>query len=406
MSVVASDSMQDVVVIGGGMIGATAACALGYQGLRVTLVEARAPEISEIQTDYDLRISAISPGAEMILRALGAWALIEATRACPYRQMHVWDAGGSGEIHFDCVEVNEPRLGYIVENRIIQRALIERMQRMDQITWRCPDALHKFAAGDERVDIELESGEHLRASLLVGADGLHSRVRDLAGIRFKTRDYHQCALVANVATEQPHAHTAWQRFLADGVLAFLPLADGRSAIVWSTNAGKARSLAALDNWHFRVALAEAFDYRLGRIIASSARTVFSLCGGQAEPYVLPRVALIGDAAHSIHPLAGQGANLGFMDAATLAEVISNAGRDIGDLRVLRRYERVRKGDNVAMMRVMEGFKFLFGHQALPLRWMRNVGLNLTNAATPVKQQIMRRAMGLSGERPRLARPHL
>lgn len=402
MSACAANSIQDVVIIGGGMIGATAACALGQQGMSVTIVEAREPEHFEAHADYDLRVSAVSPGSEMILRAIGAWDMIEATRVCPYRQMHVWDAGGSGEIHFDCVDVNEPRLGYIVENRVIQRALIECMSRIDEVTWRCPDALIRFEVSDDAVAIELNSDEWIRARLLVGADGLQSRVRELAGIAFNKRDYDQCALVATVATELPHAHTAWQRFLPEGVLAFLPLPDGRCSIVWSTDEERARFLRMMNDSTFCDALAEAFGYKLGRITRCGARAMFPLRGGQAEPYVLPGVALIGDAAHSVHPLAGMGANLGFMDAVMLAEVLGEARRDIGSLCVLRRYERARRGDNVAMMLAMEGFKLLFGRQAPPVRWLRNRGLNLTDAVTPVKQQILRRAMGLSGERPRLA----
>jgi 2-octaprenylphenol hydroxylase len=227
-------------------------------------------------------------------------------------------------------------------------------------------------------------------------------VRELAGITFKAREYHQRALVATVATELPHQHAAWQRFLSDGVLAFLPLSDGRCSIVWSTREEQASVLAAMADAEFRAALAGAFDYRLGRILTCSARAVFPLRGGQAEPYVLHRLALIGDAAHSIHPLAGQGANLGFTDAATLADVLRASTRDLGSLRALRRYERARKGDNLAMMLAMEGFKALFGARTLPLRWLRNLGLDLADAATLAKHVIMRRAMGLSGERPRLS----
>jgi 2-polyprenylphenol 6-hydroxylase len=394
---------QDVLIVGGGMAGATLACALGLQGLRVTVVEAREPERSGTASDYDLRVSALSPGSEQILRALDAWPAGEGTRLCPYRRMHVWDAGSRGEIHFDCVEVNEPRLGYIVEHRVVQRALLARLKQIEEIRWRCPDALRGFEIDQESVQAELESGERIAARLLVGADGSRSRVRELASIVFQARDYHQSAVVATVGTERSHAFTAWQRFLPDGVLAFLPLADGRCSIVWSTSEARAQFLAATDDESFSNALAEAFDYRLGRIISASARAVFPLRGGQADPYVKPRVALIGDAAHSIHPLAGQGANLGLMDAATLAEVLVGARRDLGSVRLLRRYERARKGENVAMMFAMEGFQSLFTRRALVWRALRGLGLNFTDAVAPVKHQFMRHAMGLAGERPRLAR---
>lgn len=399
-----SGGPQDIVIVGGGMTGATLACALGQQGRRVTIVEAREPDLSfDAASDYDLRVSAISPASEAILRTLDVWPAIAAARLCPYRQMHVWDTGSRGAIHFDCVEVNEPRLGYIVENRVIQRALLDRLNRIEAVTWRCPDSLVGVEIGEKSATVELQSGEVIHTRLLVGADGPQSRVRALAGIVFMARDYHQSAVVATVETERSHAFTAWQRFLPDGVLAFLPLSDGRCSIVWSTGEARAQFLMATDDESFCAALGEAFDYRLGRIKSTSARAVFPLRGGQAEPYVLSRVALIGDAAHGIHPLAGQGANLGLMDAATLADVLRESRRDAGSLRVLRSYERARKGENIAMMRAMEGFRSLFGRQSLSWRWLRGLGLNLTDTVAPVKHRFMRRAMGLSGERPPLAR---
>ncbi len=388
------------------MIGATAACALVQRGLRVTVVEAREVDSSfTTKADYDLRVSAISPGTEMILHAVGAWPAIEAMRVCPYRRMTVWDAEGFGEIHFDSAQLNEPCLGFIVENRVIQHALTERMKNLDEITLRCPHVLQGFDVQRNGIVVELESGERIQARLLIGADGSNSRVRSLAGIVFNAREYRQRAVVATVATELPHAYTAWQRFLADGVLAFLPLADGRCSIVWSTSAQRAHSLVAMDDDGFCDALTRAFDRRLGRILATGRRASFPIRGGQAGFYVLPRLALIGDAAHCIHPLAGQGANLGFADAAVLAEILTRTSRDIGSLRVLRQYERARKGENVAMMRAMEGFMWLFSTQTLPVRWLRNVGLALCDAATPVKRELMRHAMGLSGERLRPVREY-
>ena len=399
---------QDVVVIGGGMIGATAACALAQQGLRVTIVEAHEAESFDRDADYGTadyrgRVSAISPASATILNALGAWGSIAAERACPYRQMHVWDAASSGAIHFDCCDVNTSQLGYIVENRVIQQALVECLRAFENVTWHCPDALARFDVMEDHVAVELVSGAHISARLLIGADGAHSQVRTLAGVIFNARDYDHSALVATVGTELPHQHTAWQRFVAKSVLAFLPLADGRCSIVWSTPDKRTQALAAMPDDAFKDVLAAEFDYRLGRIESCGARAVFPLRGGQADRYVLPRVALIGDAAHGIHPLAGLGANLGFMDAATLAETLAESRRDIGSLRVLRRYERARRGDNEMTMRAMEGFKFLFAQEAQAWRWLRGAGLNVTDAAPAVKRRIMRRAMGLSGEHPRMAR---
>jgi 2-octaprenylphenol hydroxylase len=222
-------------------------------------------------------------------------------------------------------------------------------------------------------------------------------VRDRAGIHARVSDYGQQALVAVVTTERPHAETAWQRFLPTGPLAFLPLFDGRSSIVWSLRSDEAQRLLELDDEPFRDALGEAFGFRLGEILHCGERALFPLVRQSAAQYVRPRIALVGDAAHVIHPLAGQGVNLGLKDARELADRLLAAraqGRDLGGLSVLRRYERARKGDNLLMMGVMDAFKQLFGSPALPLRWARNAGLNLVDAVPVLKNQIMRSAMGL------------
>lgn len=232
-------------------------------------------------------------------------------------------------------------------------------------------------------------------------------MRRFAGIPTHGWQYDQHAVVATVRTEHSHCETAWQRFLHDGPLAFLPLHDGRCSIVWSTSPAQAAHLAALDAVQFNDELARAFDYKLGRIVDSGERGVFPLRLQHTERYVAPGVALIGDAAHVIHPLAGQGVNLGVLDAAALAEVLLDArraGRDIAALAVLRRYERWRKGDNLLMMAVMDGFKRLFGSDQRAVRWTRGAGLALTERLVPVKQLLIRHAMGRGSDLPRLARP--
>ena len=247
----------------------------------------------------------------------------------------------------------------------------------------------------------------MRARLLVGADGAQSRVRHFARVQARGWPYDQQALVATVATERSHRETAWQRFLPNGPLAFLPLHDGRSSIVWSTTPEQARQLLAEDEESFCRQLEQAFAATLGRIESCGERAAFPLRLQYVDSYVQPGLALIGDAAHTVHPLAGQGVNLGILDAASLAEVLLEAraqGKDIAALKVLRRYERWRKGHNLMMMAAMDGFKRLFGATWEPLRWMRNAGLNLTNALPPVKQLIMNQAMGRSGDLPALARP--
>jgi 2-octaprenylphenol hydroxylase len=259
---------------------------------------------------------------------------------------------------------------------------------------------------DEAVRLELNNGEVLQTRLLVGADGARSWVREQCGIAVTSTDYHQRAVVATVRTEQPHRDTAWQRFLPGGPLAFLPLPEGYCSIVWSTTPEHADALLAMDETAFCAALTDAFAARLGKVQSAVGRAAFPLSAQHAGRYVQPRIALVGDAAHTIHPLAGQGVNLGFADSAALAEVLIAAlqkRQDIGSLGVLRRYERWRKGENLLMLEVMTGFQKLFGSELTAVRQARNLGLNLVQRLMPVKNLIIRRAMGLQGDLPALAR---
>jgi 2-octaprenylphenol hydroxylase len=391
-----ADTQYDVIIVGGGLVGLSLAALLGRADFRVALVEARPPQLDWPQDSIDLRVYAISRVSENLLREVGAWADI-APCACAYRDMRVWDAGGGGDIHFDSAELGEPSLGHIVESRVVEKALLQVLQTLPGVVSFRPVAIESFKLNDGAQIVQLEDARALSAPLLVGADGRQSRVRDYAGIHAKVSDYGQQALVAVVECERDHDHTAWQRFLPTGPLAFLPLRDGRCSIVWSATADEAKRLLALDDAAFCQTLGEAFEERLGKVINVGERVLFPLHRQYAEHTVASRIALVGDASHVIHPLAGQGVNLGFKDARELADVLLQArrqGRDIGSLAVLRRYERARKGDNMATMLAMDGFKHLFGSSALPLRWLRNTGLNLVDSATPVKNLIMRAAMGL------------
>ncbi len=387
----------DVLISGGGMVGASLACALGQHGFRVAVIEAEDPVPFDPESEIELRVSAISPGSAALLRAVQAWPLIQQRRCCPYQRMYVWDAAGQGAIDFDAVDLGEPYLGYIVENHIIQGALVERLQTLESVSWHCPDGLKRVEINAEQVEAELESGCQLTARLLIGADGPGSRVRKLAGIKFHTHSYRQVAVVANVHTEHAHEYTAWQRFLANGPLAFLPLENGQCAIVWTTTPNQADRLVSQADEQFCDELAVASDFKLGKILSTSSRISFPLRGGQADPYVSSRIALIGDAAHRIHPLAGQGVNLGFKDVVTLFDVLTKDPQSLGDLPVLRRYERARKGDNLLTQRVMEGLNILFANRMPPVVWLRNWGLNLTDALAPLKKSLMRYAMGMSDE---------
>lgn len=397
----------DIVIAGGGMVGSALACALGHADLRIALLEGAPLERIRPGADLDLRVSAISRASQRIFAAVGAWDGMTAWRVSPFRDMRVWDATGFGQIHFDSAAIGEPLLGWIIENRVIQFALLERARLLPAVDLLCPAALETAQPLDNGVwQVQMNDGREFTTRLLVGADGAPSKVRQLAGIDTGGWGYAQKAVVATVRTAEPHQETAWQRFLPTGPLAFLPLHDGCCSIVWSTTPAQADALLTLNEHDFAQALAEAFEWRLGSIVQVGAHGAFPLRLQHAHAYVKPGIALIGDAAHVVHPLAGQGVNLGLLDAATLAEVVLDAlaaGHDWGSLKTLRRYERWRKGDNLLMLGVMDGFKRLFGSALPPVRLLRNLGLNLTETAGPLKNLIARRAMGLAGDLPRLAR---
>jgi len=379
------------------MVGATLACLLAQAGRKVAVIEA----ILDEETPYDLRVSAISRASQKAFEQINAWGVMQSKRLSSYENMHVWDATGDGEVRFDAAELGEPNLGHIVENTVVQSSLAEVMESASGMTVYQPTRLKTLDVYENQVVISLNSeiagqdglDEKLSADLIVGADGANSIVRTLAGIDVNVDDYAQRGLVATVKTEKHHEFTAWQRFLSTGPLAFLPLSDGSSSIVWTLPSDRADYYLSLNDADFTLALAEAFDHKLGDITNVSNRAAFPLKGSQATPYVLERVALIGDAAHTIHPLAGQGVNLGIKDAVVLAEQL-NGVRDCGSYKALRRYERARRGDNVLTMKAMEGFRLLFGHSANPVKTARNMGMNLFNQTPIIKNQVIKKAMGL------------
>lgn len=396
----------DIVIVGAGMVGAALACALGGARLRVALIEAQPFQHDWPADSFDQRVSAITRASQNIFQALGVWPAMCKARVSPYRDMHVWDATGDGVIHFDSADIGEPLLGHIIENRVIQSALLKRVAELDTVKLIAPASVVSFDIQAEQVQVTLDSGRVMHAALIVGADGGRSPLRELAGIEVQGWSYGQEAVVARIETSGSHRETAWQRFMPDGPLAFLPLADGSSSIVWSTTPEHARELLAMDDSTFLDALQTSFGDQLGRMLGCGPRAGFPLRMQHAKQYTQTRLALIGDAAHTIHPLAGQGVNLGLADAAALAEVLVQAHRehqDIGEHRVLRRYERWRKGDNMTMITSMESFKRLFGSENVTLRWLRNTGLRLTDSLVPAKNLIMRQATGMEGELSKLAR---
>lgn len=399
---------HDVAIVGAGIAGSALAAALAGRGLSIALVEAqplvKPPLPSTLDlASFDPRVSALTPRSRQLLESLDAWDAIAGYRQCPYRHMSVWDAEGTGFIEFDCADVQAPALGHIVENRAIVSALLDRVQAAGDIT-----AMGSVGLADCRreeagapVQLQLENGVSLQAGLLVAADGAQSRVRQMMGFDTREWDYGHRAIVTTVEVEQGHADTAWQRFLPTGPLAFLPLpgtgARHYCSIVWSLKEELVDDLLALDEQAFSRALGDAFEHRLGRVLACAPRFAFPLRQRHAIDYVQAGVALVADAAHTIHPLAGQGINLGLQDVAVLAEEIlagCERGQAPGELALLQRYQRRRKGENLLMMAAMDGFKRLFEQQALPLRWLRNVGMRSVGQLKPLKQQLMRHAMGV------------
>ena len=396
----------DVLVVGAGIVGATTACALGQSGLRVGVIEPCLPADDFDSHHYDNRVSAITRASEEIFRALGAWDAMCARRVTPFRAMQVWDGAGCGTIHFDSADLGEDALGYIVENRVMQTALLDVLRGLPQVEIFSPAIPQQLRIKDSGAEITLHDGRMLNAALIVGADGHASWVREHYGITVRTTPYGQSALVANVETTLPHRDTAWQRFTAEGPLALLPLANGHSSLVWSVPHARAEMLLQLDNTNFLRELNAAFGDCLGVIHAVGPRGAHPLQRAHANTYVGARVALVGDAAHTVHPMAGQGVNLGLLDAATLTEVVADARcarRDPGDLLVLRRYERWRKGHNIAMQTAIDALKYLFASPHPAALWARNSGLRLTNDSGELKNLITLHAIGRRGDLPALAR---
>jgi 2-octaprenylphenol hydroxylase len=400
----------DVLIIGGGMVGACLAALCVQErklhGLRIGLLEGHPPTAAP-RGDVDLRVSAVSRASQRILMAIDAWQRLPSEHLSAYSDMVVWDASGRprgrGSLHFSAGELGEPNLGHIVENRRLQWCIYE------SATFRgvtlLQGELSELTLGEELAVAKLADGRQVRALLVVGADGAAAASRRLAGIETSGWDYEQSALVTHVRTEHPHQHTAWQRFLPGGPLAFLPLADGRSSIVWTLPRQRTAELLKYPPAELAQEIAAGMDGTFGTVEIAAPLASFPLSLAHARRYCKPRFVLVGDAAHSVHPLAGQGVNLGFMDAAALVEVLAENIDDgvaaLAELRVLRRYERWRRSENVLALGLIDGLNRLFSNGSGVLTQARGLGLSLVDGSSIVKHMLMGRALGTAGEVPRL-----
>jgi 2-octaprenylphenol hydroxylase len=392
-----------ILIAGAGVVGLAVAALLATgrcaDRLRVILLEARA--LPRWRADeLDLRVYALSRASQELLEHVGAWSLVRQRRAAPYRRMRVWegdDAFAASALEFDSADIGEPDLGHIVEDVLLRTALGDILAAAPNAELALGATLEGVDVAPGHVEVRLDNGGVMRGMALLAADGSDSAVRRLLSLPVAGHSYAQTAIVTHVASAMLHQETAWQRFLPGGPLALLPLADGRSSIVWSLPTAEAARLLAAAESDFLRELGHASGGVLGEFTACAARVGFELRAMHALRYTAPRVALLGDAAHTVHPLAGQGMNLGLLDAAAIAAVIEDAllaGEDAGDLKVLRRYERRRKGDNLAMLAAFDGLNRLF---RLPA-WAapaRALGLRAVAGAAPIKNLLMRQALGLN-----------
>ncbi|WP_446470740.1 FAD-dependent 2-octaprenylphenol hydroxylase [Xenorhabdus stockiae] len=389
----------DVVIAGGGMVGLALACGLQGSGLRIAIVEEH-PPTGKFHTndEHALRVSAINAASERLLTHLGVWQKILAMRASPYQGMEVWDLDSFGRIQFSAAENGLSHLGHIIENRVIRQALWEQAESLSDITVYSPVSLKNVAWGENEAFITLSDESMLTSRLVVGADGAHSWLRQHADIPLTFWDYEHHALVATIHTAEPHQGVARQVFHGDGILAFLPLSDPHlCSIVWSLPAEAAKQRKAMDTELFNRQLSATFDMRLGQCELVSERQTIPLMGRYARNFAAHRLALLGDAAHTIHPLAGQGVNLGFMDVAELIgelNRLNQEGKDIGQYLYLGRYERRRKHSAAVMLAGMQGFRQLFDGNNPVKKLVRDVGLAMADRLPGVKPQLLRHAMGL------------
>ncbi|KFK95165.1 MULTISPECIES: 3-demethoxyubiquinol 3-hydroxylase [unclassified Serratia (in: enterobacteria)] len=390
-----SQKRVDVVVVGGGMVGAAAALGLAQAGLSVALLEHQAPEAFDAQSPPDLRISAIGCSSVSLLKQLGAWQAVEKMRLAPYRRLETWE-WASSLVAFDAASLGLPELGFMVENRILQLALWQQLEQCENLTLYCPATLQAMQREHSGWQVTLSSSETLQARLVIGADGAHSQVRKLAAIGTSGWQYRQSCLLISVETGAPQQDVTWQQFFPSGPRAFLPLCGPWASLVWYDSPQRIRQLQALPLEQLEREVAAAFPSRLGAVKVHAAGS-FPLVRTHAQRYVQPGLVLLGDAAHTINPLAGQGVNLGYRDVDALFDVIIGArelGEDWASEAVLMRYQRRRRTDNLLMQSGMDLFYAAFSNNLAPLGVARNLALMVAQRAGKLKEHALKYALGL------------
>ena len=400
-----STKTYDVAIVGGGMVGLATAIGLANADLNVVVIDAGTTQA--VSGEPKLRVSAINKASQQLLENLGAWQYLDDSRVSPYQKMSVWDKDGLGKIEFDAHSISEAYLGSIIENDAISYALAKRASEISNITYIENQRLERVAFGEREAWLTLANGDNVSAAVVVAADGANSWVRQQCSIPLTFWDYGHHAIVATVRTELAHDATARQAFLPGGPLAMLPLYDDNlCSIVWSVSPDQAEQLLALDDIEFGKALTAALDGRLGMCQVVSERQSFPLRMRYARHFARHRLVLAGDAAHTIHPLAGQGVNLGFLDAASIIETFTELheqGKDLGEYSHLRALERWRKAEAMEMIATMEGFKRLFAGSNPLKKAMRDIGLTLVDNVAGLKTVFIKQAMGNKMTLPKLCR---
>ena len=382
----------DIAIVGAGMVGAATACLLASQGLNVRVIETQLPAPFSPEQPLDLRVSAISQASVALLTQAGAWQGLQQMRLCPYRRLETWELDGFAT-RFDAADLGLPQLGYIIENRLVQLALLKRMEDFPNIQTHTPAAVTRLQQSADHATLLLDDGTELQARWVLACDGAESLTRRLAGIGVSRFEYRQHCMLINIDTDFEQEDITWQQFTPSGPRAFLPLPGRHGSLVWYDSPARIRALSAMSNEALTAEVRQHFPARLGGFQVTGKGS-FPLVRRHANDYHAGRVLLLGDAAHTINPLAGQGVNLGFKDVACWVELLHKAGGDWHQLALAGRYERRRRPDNLLMQSGMDLFYGVFSNDIGPLKLARNLALTLADRAGPLKEMALRYALGL------------